>query len=150
MKRKSIAPKMLIVCAFLLALPAGVAWAAFQPRVANHFGYALPVANGLPCRIQYSGRDYENLNECAGSELTPWMEWYAKRHHLSSDAPCHRQASLRAIHSWPLREVGQVFTLLGPAHPILEKSTIGAGETSTVIFVGDGTCYRAYELLGGP
>jgi hypothetical protein len=135
---------------FLVALIAAAGWAAFQPWTANHFGYALPIKNGLPCRLQYSGRAYENLEQCGGTERTAWMVWYEARHPGPSGGACQTPAELRRELSWPLREVQQIFTLLGPSHDVLVVKGVPAGMTSTVIFVRDGPCFRPYELLGGP
>ncbi len=41
------------------------------PKVANHFGYALPGERGLPYQVHYNGRDYRNYLTCAGAR---WCE----------------------------------------------------------------------------
>lgn len=138
----------------LLALVALVfaGWLAFQPRVANHFGYALPVRDGLPCRLHYRGRDYENDEQCGGMDRGAWSVWYAAHHHVPSGGPCQQPATLRGIRDWPLHEIASISTLLGPSHPVLVSSRDGpaSGFTTMVLYVEDAGCYRPYALLGGP
>ncbi len=40
---------------------AAILGATFIPKVANHFGYALPGERGLPYQVHYNGRDYRNV-----------------------------------------------------------------------------------------
>ena len=137
----------------LLALTSGVVtlWLAFRPAIANHFGYALPTQNGLPCRIQFADRHYDNDELCAGIDRSAWAVWYDPRHHIAPGGICSTEADLRKLDAIPLREVVSISTLLGPTHSLLvphgEKLGIG---TLTVLFVRDGGCYRVYQLSGGP
>jgi hypothetical protein len=48
-----------------------------------------------------------------------------------------------------LSKIGEVFTLLGPSHPI-ETVTITEALSAMVLYVRDGACYRPYSLSGGP
>lgn len=125
---------------------------ATRPRVANHFGYALPVANGLPCRLHYRGRDYENDSQCVGMNRSAWSGWYTARHHLPSGGACLQPAALRQVHDWPLELVASISTLFGPAHPVLvsHRDDAASGFTTMGVYVRDGSCYRPYEVLGGP
>ncbi len=134
----------------LVAIGAGL-WLAFRPAVANHFGYALPTQNGLPCRIHYGGRDYDNDEQCAGINRSSWAVWYDTRHHLQSGGSCATTANLRSETALPLREVAGISTLLGLAHSIMVPGSVNyRGYAPTVLFVSDGACYRPYELSGGP
>jgi hypothetical protein len=99
--------------------------AAFNPRSADHFGYALPGENGLPHRVSYAGRDYRYTGAC-------WSE-----------------AQLKESELWPLRQVGTVPTLFGAPHPIL-SSKVPAGMTTMRVVVPLGTCYAFYGLEGSP
>jgi hypothetical protein len=125
---------------------------ATRPQVASHFGYALPVANGLPCRLHYRGRDYENDSQCVGMNQSAWSERYTARHHLSSGGVCLQPAALRQAQDWPLEQVASIWTLFGPAHPVLvsHRDDAAHGFATMGVYVMDGSCYRPYELLGGP
>lgn len=112
------------VCVALLLI-AGAVTLAFNARVASHFGYALPGANGLPSRISYAGRDYSAGSAC----------WTAE--HLQQQG------------MWPLHEVAQVPTLLGQAHPVLSE-TVPQGMTTTLLVIPQDSCYTVYSLEGGP
>ena len=79
----------------LLIVAAGV-WVAFQPRVANHFSYALPGKDGLPTYIYAHGRRYQSLQVCAGDD-------WCQRDRLQQLIPrCYTHTDLRAMHMWPL------------------------------------------------
>lgn len=123
-----------------------------RPTVANHFGYALPIANGLPCRIHHGGRDYQNGEQCAGIDRTAWSIWYSAKHHLAAGGPCQGPGSLRQVNAWPLYPVAGIDTLFGPSHAVAEDRGEQARPdlTPVVLWVRDGTCYRPYALLGGP
>ena len=108
-----------------LLLIAGCVALAFNARVADHFGYALPGASGLPSRISYAGRDY------------------------SSSGACWTSAQVRQQGMWPLHEVAQVPTLLGQAHPVLSE-TVRQGMTTTLLVIPQDSCYAVYSLEGGP
>lgn len=128
----------------ILAALALIGWLTFQPAAANHFGYALPIENGLPCRLHYRGRDYENDEQCGGMNRSAWSIWYDAQHHLPPGGPCESPAALRRTRDWPLHQVAGISTLLGPAHPILVSRRGGSpgGLTTMVLFVADATCYR--------
>lgn len=108
-----------------LLLIAGAIALAFNSRVADHFGYALPGASGLPSRIAYAGRDY------------------------SASGACWTSARLQQQGIWPLHEVTQVPTLLGQAHPVLSE-TIPRGTTTVLLAIPQDSCYAVYSLEGGP
>ena len=119
----------------------GLGMAAFQPRVANAFGYGLPGPHGLPHRVHVLGRDYQNASQCAGAS------WCAG---VAPASTCWSRAKLTSVGMWPLTQVGSIFTLLGPTHPVLAPP-IPAGMTSTLMFVpGNGDCYLVFALEGGP
>ena len=93
----------LIVVVFIVTVGAT---AAFQPRVANHFGYALPGKDGLPTYIYANGRRYQSLQVCAGAD-------WCQQDRLQALIPrCYTQADLQALHIWPLKPVSTMFTLV--------------------------------------
>jgi hypothetical protein len=121
----------------------GSVWLAFRPEVSNHFGYALPLKNGLPCRIHVLGRHYDNDSQCLGIARTAWMTWSGAQNE------CVTQSAVTHTYQKRLLEIGEVFTLLGRSHPI-DMAGNARGLTPTVLFVQDGACYRPYSLSGGP
>ena len=114
---------LIVLCATLLVIGSGAL--AFNARMANHFGYALPGDAGLPSRIAYAG------------------------HHYSSAGDCWSSSRLQREGAWPLHAVSQLPTLLGPAHPVL-SAPVPQGMTSMLLLVPAGACYTAYSLEGGP
>lgn len=111
---------------------------ASQPRLANHVGYALPA--GLPFRLSYAGRHYANQSICAGAD---WCR-------ANGPPRCTNARWLRRQHSWPLRRAGAIFTLFGPARPLLRYPP-PMGMTTMALYVPLGRdCYLAYSLEGGP
>ncbi len=127
----------------ILGLGLGLGWAmAWQPRIANHFGYALPLsgASGLPFRLSYAGRHYANDHTCAGDD---WCK-------AASPLTCSLASELRGEGYWPLQQVGSVLTLFGPSRPMLRAPTPG-GMTTMALYVPIGKdCYLPYSLEGGP
>jgi hypothetical protein len=123
MRRIRRAAFFIVACAALL-LVGGVAL-AFNARVANHFGYALPGTEGLPERITYAGRRYSAQGEC----------WTSSK--------------LQQERLWPLHEVTQLPTLLGPAHPVLSAG-IPQGMMAMTLLIPSDACYAIYDLEGGP
>lgn len=137
-----------------VALLAGVGgfalWAAQQPRVADHFGYALVEQDRLPGHFSYQGITYSNISLCAGADYC----------HPSS-ARRWTQADLAGDGIWPLKQVSTVATLFGNAHPVLEPandpSMVGAGGLyasdvhpfELYVPASDGT-YFLYQRPGGP
>ncbi len=111
----------------------------FLPRLANHFYFALPIGDpgGLPFRVPYNGRTYMNPAVCAGEV---WCNEYKPE--------CRTQEYLIEKKMWPLKQVGEVSTLFGPAHPIMMPTAYG--NQTYVVFVpyGDG-CYLNFGLEGG-
>lgn len=122
----------------------GLGLAAFQPRVANMLGYALPGARGLPYRIAYGGRDFSNPGMCAGAD---WCQ-----NPKPPDAgDCRTQAALRGEGWWSLHQVGTIFTLLGPSYPYYSLGSSGASPGGLLLFVRlNSDCYIVYALEGGP
>lgn len=115
-----------IILALALVVVGGTAL-AFNPRVANHFGYALPGAAGLPSRVSYAGRDYAAAGQCLTSAQLQQKGW------------------------WPLHQVSQIFTVLGPAHRVYTDSyPQGLATTSLILLVDNGPCFAEYALEGGP
>lgn len=128
----------------------GAIWTALQPWTANHFGYALPGKDGLPDRITYEGTPYFNRDLCAGASYC---------HPASAQRWTKADLDQRGI--WPLKQVGSVFTLFGPAHPLLEPvddpSMAGEGTPYVsdlrpfLLFIpDDATAYFVYQRPGGP
>jgi hypothetical protein len=149
MKSVSVSYRKIFLFFIPVALAGLSAWLAFRPEVANHFGYALPFKNGLPCRIHVLGREYDNDSQCLGIAQTPWMKWYDARNHVAEGGGCEaRSAVSRTYHGGPSK-IGEVFTLLGPSHAI-EAATFTEGLNAVVLYVRDSACYRPYSLSGGP
>ena len=117
--------------------------AAFQPRVANHFGYALPGKDGLPTYIYANGRRYQSLQVCAGAD-------WCQQDRLQALIPrCYTQADLQALHIWPLKPVSTMFTLFGAPQSILAPT--GPDRLTRPFVMADGpNCYVTYSLEGGP
>ncbi len=121
-----------LICVLL----ATIIWGIFQPWAANHFGYALPGQDRLPNRITYAGRYYGNPNECAGDD---WCQ--------PADKSCMSQRELIDENLWPLKQIGSIPTLFGPAYPIFQPP----GENQMYLLVHDNDdCYLTYSLMGGP
>ena len=138
-----------LAIAAVLAASLGSGWLAFQPRVANHFAYALPMKNGLPCRISFLGRHFDNNEQCLGMNGSGRSVWYAKHHHVPSGGACEGTGQLRKVGFLPLHRIGGISTLLGPSHAVLQPHADRSG-VPTVLLVEDNGCYRPYELSGGP
>lgn len=133
--RRSRRALVLVALVSLVILAGAV---AFNPWTANHFGYALPGADGLPFRIHYNGRDYASTGYCAGAD---WCK--------GQQRTCWTQERLMSVQMWPLAEVGQIPALFARPYPIM-SSAIPAGMTHTLVFVPAGSCYVVYALEGGP
>lgn len=127
-----------------------LALAAFQPGVANRFGYALRGPLALPSQFSYQGISYANPNLCAGAS---WCDPAA--------APRWSRADLEARGLWPLKQVASIGTLMDDAHPVMEPvndpSMIGAGGPYAsdlhpfVLLVPDGSgAYFIYTRPGEP
>lgn len=123
MRRTHRVALLIVACVGLVVI--GVGALAFNARVANHFGYALPGDAGLPSRIAYAGRHYSAAGDC----------WSSSR--------------LQREGAWPLHAVSQLPTLLGPAHPVL-SAPVPQGMATMLLVVPSGACYTVYSLEGGP
>jgi hypothetical protein len=141
--------KIVAAALVLLLLCVLIAWLVFQPGVANHFGYALPVRNGLPCRISVSDRDFDNNEQCGGMNRGSWIAWYDARHHVTPGGACETKAQLHGENDLPLRLVGGIATLFGTSHAILSPQPGHGLGAPTVLFVEDNGCFRPYSLSGG-
>lgn len=117
--------------AVLILLPAATG-AGFLPRVANHFGYALPWPDGLPYSVHYRDRDYHSPRTCAGAG------W------------CDGPGPVCLPHPGRLVRVDDVFTYFGTSHDVFVDGSIPPRETPIGVLVEahDG-CYVAYSLSGG-
>ena len=107
-----IQPRMCGRLLAVLALLAGLGLCcllAAQPTMANRFGYALPGADGLPFRVHYAGRDYENSSTCAGAG---WCK-------ANGPPSCTASAWFRDAGYWPLQRIGWLWRLFDG--PILHR-----------------------------
>jgi hypothetical protein len=120
----------------------------FQPAVANQFGYALPVTNGLPCRVHYANGTYDNDYQCAGANMTGWMTWSERQHHFPKGGGCLAVSAIQPRGGGTLTRVAQVSTLLGAAHPIVtgRGSYSSRSAQALTLYIQDGSCYRPYNL----
>jgi hypothetical protein len=133
---------IVIVLGLVVLTVAGTGVVAFQPRTANHFGYALPGPDGLPFRISYQGRNYINLSICAGAD------WCKGR--SGGQSLCVTQQVLVNDNRWPLVQVGSVRTLFGTAHPVMAESASNDLPQLELFVVDGNDCYVAYALQGAP
>ncbi len=139
---RRIPRRLALLLAGLLIVVAGP-WVAFQPRVANHFSYALPGRNGLPTYLYAHGRRYQSPQVCAGDD-------WCQRDQLRQLIPrCYAEADLQAVHLWPLVRVSTMLTLFGAPQPILSPQ--GESGVMQAFVMADGpNCYVTYGLEGGP
>ncbi|HET8906287.1 MAG TPA: hypothetical protein VFN11_04915 [Ktedonobacterales bacterium] len=143
MPRRRRVPLWLVLALPLVVAVTVVGTAAFQPRVANHFGYALAGRDGLPSYIYANGRRYQSFQVCAGAD-------WCQQDRLQQLIPrCYTQANLQTMHLWPLRQVSWMFTLIGAPQPIM--SPVGESGVTRAFVMADGPdCYVTYTLEGGP
>ncbi len=111
---------------------------AFLPWTANHFGYALPGADGLPYRIHHAGRDYHTNATCAGAG------WCA-----ADQPPCVPPARFGGDET-SLTQVDEVSTLFGPPHAVFLTRPVPAGTPFTILVRARPGCFVGYALMGGP
>ncbi len=123
MRRRRIVVAVIFALALLVV---GGAALVFNPRVANHFGYALPGDAGLPSRVAYAGRHYAASSQCLTSAQLQQKGW------------------------WPLHRISQIPTAFGPAHPMYTDTYPEGPATTVTLFVPKGSCYAAYVIEGGP
>lgn len=141
-RRRRIPRRLVVLLGALLVVAAGV-WVAFQPRVANHFSYALPGKDGLPTYIYAHGRRYHSLQVCGGDD-------WCQRDRLQQLIPrCYTQADLRTMHMWPLVRVSTMLTLFGAPPPILSPQG-ESGVMQSFVMADGPDCYVTYALEGGP
>ena len=143
MRRRRIPLWLTPLLVLLLLILTGGVTAAFQPRVANHFSYALPARDGLPTYIYANGRRYQSLQVCAGAD------WCAQDRLQQLIPRCYSQADLQTMQIWPLVRVSTMFTLFGAPQAIMAP----AGESGVMrpFVMDDGPyCYVVYALEGGP
>ncbi|WP_233223910.1 hypothetical protein [Amycolatopsis sp. BJA-103] len=125
---------------------AGTLGAAFIPKVANHFGYALPGERGLPYQVHYNGRDYRNVLTCAGAR---WCE-DEKTPEQRTWSYC-TPGSGESVRETGLVKVDDVFTLFGSSHVVFTAGVVPRGKTATRVLVeASHDCYLTYDLVGGP
>jgi hypothetical protein len=105
---------------------------------ANHFGYALPGAGGLPYRIHHAGRDYHSSATCAGAG---WCD--------TSASPCVPPARFGGDET-SLTQVGEVGTLFGASHAVFTTRPVHEGTPLTVLVRAEPGCFVGYALMGGP
>ncbi|HET9014557.1 MAG TPA: hypothetical protein VFN57_03100 [Thermomicrobiaceae bacterium] len=130
------------MAAVVLLAAGGWAWFAGLPKLANHYGFALPRPGGLPFRVAYAGRDYENIATCAGAT------WCRQAPPDSSTCWSAARAQARAL--LPAPGAGSVMTLFGRPHALLARPVVD-GLVPTGVLVTDGpACYVPYALEGGP
>jgi hypothetical protein len=143
MRRRRIPLWLTPLLVLLLLIMTGGVTAAFQPRVANHFSYALPGRDGLPTYIYANGRRYQSLQVCAGAD------WCTQDRLQQLIPRCYSQADLQTMQIWPLVRVSTMFTLFGAPQPIM--APVGESGVMRPFVMDDGPdCFVVYELEGGP
>jgi hypothetical protein len=108
------------------------------PRLANHYNFALPGANGLPYRVSFNNRTYINPSVCAGAD---WCK--------NEKPVCLTREYLADSNQWPLKPVGEVPTLFGPAHSIMLPASYSNLAITGIFILYAADCYLAYGLEGG-
>jgi hypothetical protein len=143
MLRRRRVPWWIVLTLPLVAALTVVGTAAFQPRVANHFGYALAGSDGLPSYIYANGRRYQSFQVCAGAD-------WCQHDRLQQLIPrCYTEDNLQAMHLWPLKQVSVMYTLIGAPQPIM--SPVGQSGVTQAFVMADGpNCYVTYTLEGSP
>jgi hypothetical protein len=139
---RGIVSGMMLAAAFVfisLFLPA-------LPWLANHFGFALPGLKGLPYRVAYAGRTYNNLETCA------YAGWCQSDSQGLPPAPfCLTKEEIQRQGRWPLTQVGIIFTFLGLPHPLMMPQADVPRKLAFVAYVAySSNCYVPYTLEGGP
>ena len=131
--KKKVALGLMLLLGFLVGV------LTFLPRLANHFGFALPIEHGLPYRVFYHDRAYSsNDNMCAGSG---WC---------NPQLSCSSFSELKEKGYGPLSQIGTVHTLFGPVHPIVSGQMIQSLPPAIIWVSYSKDCYLAYVLMGGP
>jgi hypothetical protein len=138
---KRLRVKNLIGCALLLGVCLLCSAPVLLPRLANHYGFALPLPNGLPNRIHYGGRLYWAPGFCGGEPG------------CRPQPHCWNQEFLASKDLWPLKQVGEIPVLLGAPIPLLTTAAQPTPSTAvdTVLMIPySPDCYATYALVGGP
>jgi hypothetical protein len=128
----------------LLVLGLGV---PFLPPVADHFGYARPVPQGLPAHFSVDGIPFHQNYGCFGRIRFGhclWAEAVPSR--FSS---CPTVAYLRKHQLWPLDRIGSIPTLFGAAHPVFDLlGPFSGGPAYGLALVKDRSCFVPYQRGG--
>ncbi|MFI0802340.1 hypothetical protein [Amycolatopsis lurida] len=142
--------RVVILSIAVLVVLGALCGAAFIPKVANHFGYALPGEKGLPYQVKYNGRDYRSHMTCAGAQ---WCE-DEKTPEQRTRPYCTPRAGLgleKGNGGTGMVKVDDVFTMFGPSHPVFTVGALPQGGTVTgVVVEASKDCYLTYDLVGGP
>jgi len=132
-KKMKVVVGLILLSGFLISI------LVFLPYLANHLGFALPIDFGLPYQVIYKNRSYSsNDNMCAGGG---WCQ---------PQLACSSITELDKKYNGPLSQIGNVYTLFGPVHPIMSGPMIH-GSPPTIIWVSySKNCFLTYVLMGGP
>lgn len=142
-RRRRIPRRLVVLLVGVLFIVAAGVWVACQPRVANHFSYALPGRDGLPTYIYAHGRRYHSVQVCGGDD-------WCQHDRLQQLIPrCYTQSDLQAMHMWPLAQVSTMLTLFGAPQPILSPQG-ESGVMQSFVMADGPDCYVTYALEGGP
>jgi hypothetical protein len=128
----------------------------FLPPLADHFGYARPVPDGLPTQFTFSSWHLVKAHGCVGvfqrsiQGGPTTMGTYPCHTAGSSNrlaASCTTQQALRHSVLWPPLRVGSMSTIFGAAHPVYKAgfASSGPGFPLGLALVGDGLCYVIYR-----
>lgn len=137
-RRRNIGKLRWAIRAALVTVLVILVW-PIVPRVANHFGFALPFEGGLPYRIWYGGRNYMTDEMCAGAG---WC---------SGKWTCRSEQYLAKRKADPLVDAGSVPTLLWLEHRIVAgPASYPGGLPFTVYVQYYDNCYISYGISGEP
>ncbi len=108
---------------------------AALPKLASHFGFAVPALGALPRLISYQSHSYAAA-ECTQAQ-PPCNSYFV----------CNAQTTLVQEGLWPLVPVGTLPNSLGTAPPILAPAT--QNPVYALFVPAEADCYITYGLQGG-
>ena len=105
------------------------------PKLASHFGFAVPALNAFPRLIFYKDHNYAAA-ECSQAQ-PPCSSYFV----------CRTQTALAHEGFWPLAQVDTLPNSLDPAPPIFAPAT--QNPVYVLVVPARADCYITYGLQGG-